>query len=62
MSFLTGARTTAAVEVIEPARFVSWATDDLECFLGKHPELRAALQLVLGRDLAAKLVGERERT
>jgi len=62
MSFLTGARTTAAVEVIEPARFVSWATDDLECLLGKHPELRAALQLVLGRDLAAKLVGDRERT
>jgi len=49
MSFLTGARTAAAVELVEPARFVSWATDDLERFLGKHPELRAALQLVLGR-------------
>ena len=61
MSFLTGAHTTAAVEVVEPARFVSWATDDLERFLGKHPELRAALQLVLGRDLAAKLVGDGAR-
>jgi|RhiMetdeSRZDD1v2_1073273.scaffolds.fasta_scaffold217557_3 hypothetical protein len=58
MSFLTGERTTAAVEVVEPARFVSWATDDLERFLGKHRELRAALQLVLGRGLAAKLVGD----
>jgi hypothetical protein len=58
MSFLTGAPTTAAVEVVEPARFVSWAAPDLERFLGKHPELRAALQLVLGRDLAAKLVSE----
>ena len=58
MSFLTGAPTTAAVEVVEPARFVSWAVPDLERFLGKHPELRAALQLVLGRDLAAKLVSE----
>jgi CRP-like cAMP-binding protein len=58
MSFLTGERTTAAVEVVEPARFVSWATDDLERFLGKHRELRAALQLILGRGLAAKLVGD----
>jgi hypothetical protein len=40
---------------------VSWATPDLERFLGKHPELRAALQLVLGRDLAAKLVGDGAR-
>ncbi len=57
MSFLTGAATTAAVEVVEPARFVSWATADLERFLVKHPPLRAALQIVLGRDLAFKLVG-----
>ena len=58
MSYLTGARTTAAVETMEPVRFVSWQTSDLERFLGKHPELRAALQLSLGRDLATKL-GER---
>jgi len=61
MSFLTGAATTAAVEVVEPARFVSWATADLERFLVKHPPLRAALQIVLGRDLAAKLVGDTAR-
>jgi Popeye-like protein len=61
MSFLTGAATTAAVEVVEPARFVSWATADLERFLAKHPPLRGALQIVLGRDLAAKLVGDTAR-
>jgi hypothetical protein len=55
MSFLTGAPTTAAVQVVEPVRFVSWTTGDLERFLGKHPSVRAALQLVIGRDLAAKL-------
>jgi hypothetical protein len=60
MSFLTGARTTAAVEVVEPARLVGWPTDDLERFLGKHPDLRAALQLVIGKDLAAKLASDRE--
>ena len=61
MSFLTGARTTAAVEVVEPTRFVSWPTGELERFLGKHPELRAALQLVIGKDLAAKLASDREQ-
>jgi len=61
MSFLTGAATTAAVEVVDPARFVTWATADLERFLAKHPPLRAALQIVLGRDLAAKLVGDTAR-
>jgi len=55
MSFLTGAPTTAAVHVMEPVRFVAWTTGELERFLGKHPSLRAALQLVIGRDLAAKL-------
>jgi len=59
--FLTGARTTAAVEVVEPVRFVSWTPEGLERFLGKHPDLRAALQLVLGRDLAAKLVSDRDK-
>ena len=61
MSFLTGAPTTAAVEAVEPVRFVSWPTEDLERFLGKHPELRAALQLVLGKDLAVKLARDRDR-
>src|SRR5262249_38589074 len=62
MSFLTGARTTAAVEVLEPVRFVAWATEDLERLLVKHPPLRTALHLILSRDLAAKVVGDRERT
>jgi CRP-like cAMP-binding protein len=55
MSFLTGAPTSASVEVVEAARLVSWPTVELERCLAKHPPLRAALQLVMGRDLAAKL-------
>jgi Popeye protein conserved region len=55
MSFLTGAPTSASVEVVEAVRFVSWSTAELERCLGRHPALRAALQLVMGRDLAAKL-------
>ena len=55
MSFLTDAPTSASVEVVESVRFVSWPTAGLERCLAKHPQLRAALQLVMGRDLAAKL-------
>jgi hypothetical protein len=61
MSYLTGARTAAAVETVEPVQLVSWATADLERVLARHPELRTALQLVLGRDLATKLGGDRAR-
>lgn len=62
MSFLTGERTTAAVEVLEPVRFVSWATEDLERLLVRQPPLRTALQLILGRDLTSKVISGRERT
>jgi hypothetical protein len=55
MSFLTGAETSASVEVVDSVRFVTWPTAELERCLAKHPPLRAALQLVMGRDLAAKL-------
>jgi len=55
MSFLTGAATSASVEVVDAARFVSWPTAELERCLRKNPPLRAALQLVMGRDLAMKL-------
>jgi hypothetical protein len=55
MSFLTGAPTSASVEVVEATRFVSWPAAALERCLTRHPGLRAALQLVIGRDLAVKL-------
>ena len=55
MSFLTGAPTSASVEVVEPVRLVSWPTAELERCLMKNPPLRSALQLVMGRDLATKL-------
>ena len=55
MSFLTGAPTSASVEAVEAVRLVSWPAAALERCLVKHPPLRAALQLVMGRDLAAKL-------
>ena len=62
MSFLTGESTTAAVEVLEPVRFISWATEDLERLLVRQPPLRTALQLILGRDLTSKVISGRERT
>jgi hypothetical protein len=55
MSFLTGAPTSADVVVVETVRLVSWPTAELERCLGRHPPVRAALQLIMGRDLAVKL-------
>ena len=55
MSFVTGAPTTAAVDAATPMRFVSFPSEALRAFLAKNPDLRAALQLIMSRDLVAKL-------
>lgn len=55
MSFLTGQVPTADVTAEEPTRYVSWPMDPLKAFLRKHPELRSALQMIIGADLVTKL-------
>jgi hypothetical protein len=55
MSYLTGAPTTASVEVVEPATCLSWTKASLSKLLDADPSLRAAVQLVIGRDLVTKL-------
>lgn len=55
MSFLTGEPTSASVWSLEPLRYVTWPKSVLEPFLRSNPELRAALQMVIGTDLVAKL-------
>lgn len=55
MSFLTGEVPGADVQASAPVRVVAWRTDVLKNFLEAHPEVRAAIQLVLGTDLVAKL-------
>ena len=55
MSYLTGGPTSARVEAMVPTKYVTWQRARLDEFLNKSTELRAALQLVIGRDLVAKL-------
>ena len=55
MSFLTGEAPNADVVVLEPTRVVSWPKADLRKFLERNPDLRSALQMVIGTDLAGKL-------
>ena len=45
----------ADVVVVEPTRFVSWPRAELRRFLERNPDLRSALQMVIGTDLASKL-------
>ena len=55
MSFLTGEKTSASVWATGRARYVAWPSAELKRFLADNSELRAALQLVIGADLATKL-------
>lgn len=55
MSYLTDSKTIASVVAKTPLRYVSWSKDQLKKFLGRNPDLRATLQMILGVDLVAKV-------
>lgn len=55
MSFLSGQAPTADVTARGPTRLVVWPAAELRAFLAGAPDLRSALQLVLGNDLVTKL-------
>ena len=55
MSYLTGAMTSATVVAASELEYVEWPTDTLEMFLRKYPDLRIALNAIIGVDLAGKL-------
>jgi CRP-like cAMP-binding protein len=55
MGFLTDAATSADVVAAEPTRYFAIPTESLRSLFKKHPELRAAMQAVIGADLVAKL-------
>lgn len=55
MSFLTGEAPSADVVVAEPARVAAFDPARLRALLDARPELRSALQAILGADLAEKL-------
>ena len=55
MGFATEQRTSADVVAIAPTRYVWWPREALAHFLNDRVELRAAIELILGADLANKL-------
>jgi CRP-like cAMP-binding protein len=55
MSFITGEPPSADVVALEETRYVAWPKPELKRFLAGNPPLRAALQLIIGTDLVAKL-------
>lgn len=55
MSFLTDATPRADVRAREPLRCVAWDKARLRAHLEEQPEVKAALQRAIGRDLCAKL-------
>jgi len=55
LCFLTGKPAAADVIAATTMRVVEWPTAALRKFLDDEPDLRATMQQVLGRDLAAKL-------
>ncbi len=55
MGFMTDEAASAAVTVREPMRCLAWPKQSFRARLLERPELRAAMQFVLGADMARKL-------
>ena len=55
MSFVTGEPTSASVQAAGDLHLLCFPREALETFLAKNPDTRAALQLILGTDMASKL-------
>jgi len=55
MGFLTDRPASAAVESLEPVRYVAWSSAALRSALSRNADLRSALQIVISKDLAVKL-------
>lgn len=55
MSFATGNPTSADVVATEPVQYLVWQRQDLERLYLRHPNLKNAMQNILGIDMAHKL-------
>jgi len=55
MSYITGEKTSATVRADSELEYLEWTTKSLEPLLVKHPDLRIALNAIIGVDLAGKL-------
>jgi hypothetical protein len=55
LAFLRKRPATATVTISGDAHYISWSHDDLEKLFRRNDELRTAMQLMLGRDMAEKM-------
>jgi Cyclic nucleotide-binding domain len=55
LAFLRNRPATATVTVSSDAHYISWTHDDLEKLFRRSEELRSAMQIMLGRDMAEKM-------
>jgi hypothetical protein len=55
ISFITDEIAPASIVALEPIRLVRWPKISLKSYLTKNPELHAAIQTTLGRDLTRRL-------
>ena len=55
MSFLTGRPTTASVVAVTPSRYVRLPKAGLTKLFDREPDIRVAMQMVIGHDLVAKV-------
>ena len=56
MSYLTGKNATATVTTVTPMRYLVLDRPSLRAYLGRHPQVRHALELGFNRNLVDKLV------
>ena len=54
-AFLSRGPMAADVAIVEPVRFMSWATEALEEFMEQHPHVGTSVQRILGQCLVRKL-------
>ena len=55
IALLTEGLSKHRVVTVEPTRYLSWSDDDLRHFFGKHPDLWAHFEMIIGTDLIKKL-------
>jgi Popeye protein conserved region len=55
LAFLRKRPATATVTISGDAHYISWSHDDLDKLFHRNDELRTAMQLMLGRDMAEKM-------
>ena len=61
VAYVTGKPACATVRAENHARIVQWKHEELRTFLTAHPDIQAAMQNVIGTDLAGKLRSEQGR-